>query len=49
LYEDIEIDRCTSCNGVWLDAGELELLTAREAQEEKRGWLGRMLRGTGSE
>jgi Zn-finger nucleic acid-binding protein len=49
LYEDIEIDRCASCNGVWLDAGELELLTAREEQGEKRGWLGRMLRGASSE
>ncbi len=48
-YEDVVIDRCTACNGVWLDAGELELLTAREEQEEKRGWLGRMLRGTDSE
>lgn len=48
-YEDIEIDRCTSCHGVFLDAGELELLTAREEQEEKRGWLGRLLRGTDAE
>lgn len=23
---EIEIDYCNSCNGVWLDAGELELL-----------------------
>jgi len=23
-YKDIDIDRCTGCNGVWLDAGELE-------------------------
>lgn len=22
----LKIDRCTSCSGVWLDAGELELL-----------------------
>ena len=25
-YEDIEVDYCTSCEGVWLDANELELL-----------------------
>jgi uncharacterized protein len=25
-YEDIEVDYCTSCQGIWLDAGELELL-----------------------
>jgi len=24
--EQIEIDHCTSCEGIWLDAGELELL-----------------------
>ena len=24
--EEIEIDHCTACGGVWLDAGELELL-----------------------
>jgi len=25
-YDDVEIDYCVSCGGVWLDAGELELL-----------------------
>ena len=24
--EDVEIDYCTDCDGIWLDAGELELL-----------------------
>lgn len=24
--EDVEIDHCTYCGGIWLDAGELELL-----------------------
>lgn len=24
--EDVEIDHCTTCKGVWLDAGELEIL-----------------------
>jgi Zn-finger nucleic acid-binding protein len=24
--EDVEIDHCVSCGGIWLDAGELELL-----------------------
>ncbi len=24
--EEVEIDYCTECNGIWLDAGELELL-----------------------
>ena len=25
-YEHVEVDYCVSCHGVWLDAGELELL-----------------------
>lgn len=24
--DEVEIDHCTSCGGIWLDAGELELL-----------------------
>lgn len=37
--EDVLIDRCTKCNGVWLDAGELERLTERA---EPEGWFARM-------
>jgi Zn-finger nucleic acid-binding protein len=25
-YEDVELDYCTECHGVWFDAGELEQL-----------------------
>jgi len=25
-FEEVEIDYCTNCGGIWLDAGELELL-----------------------
>jgi len=25
-YQDVEVDYCVACHGVWLDAGELELL-----------------------
>ncbi|HXG65069.1 MAG TPA: zf-TFIIB domain-containing protein, partial [Blastocatellia bacterium] len=42
VYEDVRIDRCNKCNGVWLDAGELEQLTQQEKHE---GWLRRMWRG----
>jgi Zn-finger nucleic acid-binding protein len=31
--EQVEVDYCTSCAGVWLDAGELELLL--ETKEER--------------
>ena len=37
-HEDVRIDRCNKCNGVWLDAGELEQLTG---QRESHGWLSR--------
>ena len=30
-YEDVRIDRCEKCRGIWLDAGELEQLTRRES------------------
>ncbi|HEX8476390.1 MAG TPA: zf-TFIIB domain-containing protein [Pyrinomonadaceae bacterium] len=30
-FDDVFIDRCPECQGVWLDAGELEHLTHREA------------------
>ena len=29
-YDVVKIDRCEKCNGVWLDAGELEQLTKQE-------------------
>lgn len=29
--DQVEIDKCPKCNGVWLDAGELDLLTGRSA------------------
>ena len=42
-YEDIELDVCAECSGVWFDAGELELvlggreaLTAAPARTDER-------------
>ena len=29
-YKGIEIDKCSSCQGVWLDAGELETVSKLE-------------------
>ncbi len=37
-FENLQIDRCDTCGGVWLDTGELETLTTRE----QTGWLSRM-------
>ncbi len=37
-FEDVSIDTCDKCGGVWLDSGELEQLTKREGG----GWLSRL-------
>ncbi len=29
-YKDIKIDKCSECDGVWLDAGELESIIGLE-------------------
>jgi len=33
--EEVEIDYCTSCGGIWLDAGELGLLIENEKERER--------------
>ena len=38
-FDEITIDACEKCGGVWLDAGELQQLT----QREKGGWLSGLL------
>jgi acetyl-CoA carboxylase beta subunit len=34
-YQRVMIDRCNACKGIWLDSGELELLTEGRAQLTK--------------
>lgn len=46
-FEDVQIDRCNKCNGVWLDAGELELLTLK--QEQSQGWMSRLRKSLAGE
>jgi len=29
-FHRVQVDRCTDCQGLWLDAGEIDLLTASE-------------------
>ena len=36
-FQKIEIDQCTGCNGIWLDAGELDQV----AGKEEGSWLGK--------
>ncbi len=33
--DDVEIDFCCDCNGIWLDSGEIELLIADKQQVRK--------------
>lgn len=41
-FEEVLIDTCERCGGVWLDSGELEQLTNREGG----GWLNRLWGGS---
>ena len=36
-FEEIMIDTCENCGGVWLDSGELEQVT----KKDKGGWFSR--------
>ncbi len=38
-YQNIELDHCASCKGVWLDSGELELLLKSHQFEEAKPFL----------
>lgn len=29
-YKSVQIDKCSACEGIWLDAGELETISAME-------------------
>jgi len=31
-FKGVKIDRCLSCQGVWLDAGELEQISQKEGR-----------------
>jgi uncharacterized protein with PIN domain len=37
-FEEVLIDTCDKCGGVWLDSGELEQVTRKEG-----GWFKRLL------
>ena len=42
-FQKIEIDQCTGCGGIWLDAGELEQVGAKESGS----WLGKFWQKNG--
>jgi hypothetical protein len=35
-FHTVRIDRCPDCNGIWLDAGELEAITGRDRSVVRR-------------
>jgi hypothetical protein len=39
-HHGVTVEECPSCQGLWLDRGELETL----AQRENESWVGRFLR-----
>ena len=42
-FQKVVIDQCTGCNGIWLDAGELEQV----AEKEEGSWLGKFWQKNG--
>ena len=42
-FQKIEIDQCSVCGGIWLDAGELESV----AEKEGASWLGKFWQKNG--
>jgi len=38
-YRGIEVDKCSACEGVWLDAGELEAISGLEESSLEK-WFG---------
>jgi len=41
-FEQVEIDTCDKCGGIWLDSGEFEQLLKRESS----GWISRLFGGS---
>jgi ribosomal protein L37AE/L43A len=42
-FQKIEIDQCTGCGGIWLDAGELDAVVEKEGGS----WLGKFWQKNG--
>jgi len=39
-YKGIKVDKCSGCEGIWLDSGELE--TVVKAEQKDKGFLDNM-------
>lgn len=40
--QEVPIEQCSTCQGIWLDSGEYDLIAQREKTEE--GWLSKAFR-----
>lgn len=47
LICDIPVEKCPGCSGIWLDAGELELISERE--RAKDSWFSKLIKRSSSE
>ena len=47
MYDEVNIDRCDTCGGVWLDAGELEQIISVESSRGR--WFHALWPGRTSE
>jgi Zn-finger nucleic acid-binding protein len=43
-YQNIELDYCNNCKGVWFDSGELELLLKSQGLEEPKAFFDGILK-----
>lgn len=43
-YEGIEVDRCRSCKGLWLDPGELEEIVETESEKHSESLIGSVVK-----
>lgn len=41
--EGVEVDRCTFCEGIYLDAGEMDQIFLKK-EEERKGFLRKLIR-----
>lgn len=37
--QEVPVEQCPGCEGVWLDAGELELIAQRECHAMRESWI----------
>lgn len=47
LLFEIPVEKCPACGGIWLDAGELELIYERERAKES--WFSKLIKRASSE